>query len=149
MPDLEDLGEHELKNIARPVRVFRVPIDSPETPPGERAGGFQQATGSESKIRPAIAILPFDNMSSDPEQAFFSDGLTEDLITELSRFGDLTVIARDSTFTFKGRSMKVQEVADDLGVRDIVEGGVNVFPDALLRLFSGDNFGKLMIKVAA
>jgi len=69
--DLEDLGEHELKNIARPVRVFRIPIDSPETPPGERAGGFQQATGSESKIRPAIAILPFNNMSSDPEQAFF------------------------------------------------------------------------------
>ncbi len=122
--DLEDLGEHELKNIARPVRVFRIPIDSPETPPGERAGGFHQATGSESKIRLAIAILPFNNMSSDPEQAFFSDGLTEDLITELSRFGDLTVIARDSTFTFKGRSMKVQEVADDLGVRDIVEGGV-------------------------
>jgi len=121
---LDDLGEHEVKNIARPVRLFRVQIDSPEDPPKTLAQASKRASGSDSKIRPSIAVLPLDNMSSDPEQEFFADGLTEDLITELSRFSDLTVIARNSTFTYKGRSVKVQEVADDLGVRYVVEGSV-------------------------
>ncbi len=121
---IEDLGEHELKNIARPVRVFRVPIDHSEVSPIDHNVIVEQIQGSDSKIRPAIAVLPFENMSSDSEQEYFSDGLTEDLITELSRFGDLTVIARNSTFTYKGRSVKVQEVADDLGVRYVVEGSV-------------------------
>ena len=118
---LEDLGEHEVKNIARPVRVFRVPIEPSAVT--QTSGPAEKAAGSDSRVRPSIAVLPFDNMSSDSEQEFFSDGLTEDLITELSRFGDLTVISRTSTFTYKGKSVKVQEVADD-GVRYVVEGSV-------------------------
>ena len=121
---LEDLGEHKVKNIARPIRVFRVPIERSETLADKPSDDNGQARSSESKVRPSIAVLPFDNMSSDPEQEFFSDGLTEDLITELSRFSDLTVISRTSTFTYKGRSVKVQEVAGDLGVRYVVEGSV-------------------------
>lgn len=116
----DDLGERAVKNIARPLRVFRVaPAAVPEATPDK---ANRRRTGPCDK--PSIAVLPFDNMSSDPEQDFFADGLTEDLITELSRFHDLTVIARNSTFTYKGRAVKAQQVAAELGVRYMVEGSV-------------------------
>jgi adenylate cyclase len=115
---LEDLGEKPLKNIAEPVRVFRVGA-------ADRAVGAPQAAGSPPvPHKPSIAVLPFMNMSGDAEQEYFSDGMTEDLITDLSKVSGLFVIARNSSFAFKGRSVKVQEIGRDLGVRFVLEGSV-------------------------
>ncbi len=102
----------ELKNIARPVGVWHWPVGSAVTSP----------TGKAEK--PGIAVLPFDNMSGDPEQEFFADGITEDIITELSRFRWLMVVARNSSFTFKGKSTDIREVGQALGVRYVLEGSV-------------------------
>ena len=117
---LEDLGEHQVKNIARPVRVFRVPVVG-----SEPTGG---ATASEAPLalpdKPSIAVLPFENMSGDPEQEYFADGIAEDIITDLSKASGLFVIARNSAFTYKGRAVNVQEVSRDLGVRYVLEGSV-------------------------
>jgi adenylate cyclase len=111
----DDLGEHQLKNIDRPVRVFRIAGGAPAT-----------ATRKPLPLpdKPSIAVLPFQNMSGDQEQEYFSDGITEDIITELSRFHALFVIARNSSFSFRGKSVKVQEIARALGVGYIVEGSV-------------------------
>jgi adenylate cyclase len=113
----EDLGEKALKNIAMPVRVFRIaPL-----------GFAWRAAPAESPTvpdKPSIAVLPFMNMSSDAEQEFFSDGITEDLITDLSKVSGLFVIARNSSFAYKGRSVKVQDIAHDLGVRFVLEGSI-------------------------
>jgi adenylate cyclase len=114
---LEDLGERPLKNIAKPVRVFRI-----GTP--DRAVGAPQAGSPPVPHKPSIAVLPFANMSGDAEQEYFSDGMTEDLITDLSRVSGLFVIARNSSFAYKGRSVKVQEIGRDLGVRFVLEGSV-------------------------
>jgi adenylate cyclase len=114
---LEDLGERPLKNIAKPVRVFRI-----GTP--DRAVGAPQAGSPPVPHKPSIAVLPFANMSGDAEQEYFSDGMTEDLITDLSRVSSLFVIARNSSFAYKGRSVKVQEIGRDLGVRFVLEGSV-------------------------
>ncbi|MCH7929588.1 MAG: tetratricopeptide repeat protein [Proteobacteria bacterium] len=118
----EDMGEIEVKNIARPIRVFRVLLE-PATP---RGGETTAATESALALpdKPSIAVLPFANMSGDPEQEFFSDGLTEDIITELSRFRGLFVISRNSAFVYKGKATKVGDVAKDLGVQYVVEGSV-------------------------
>jgi adenylate cyclase len=122
--DFEGLGEQHVKNIDDPVRVFRVVLDS-ATNEGEAAG---TSTGSAAVLeppdKPSIAVLPFNNMSGDPEQEYFSDGITEDIITELSKFRSLFVIARNSSFAFKGRSVDVKEVSGKLGVRYVVEGSV-------------------------
>ena len=108
----EDMGDHRVKNIAEPIHVYRImcaeptPIQEAEavrSTPGD-AKGAPAATG-----KPSIAVLPFDNMSADAEQEFFVDGLTEDIISQLSRFNDLFVISRNSTFTYKGRAVKVRE----------------------------------------
>jgi len=155
------LGEHSVKNIPEPVRVYRVLVD-PEaigkvigekkvvprrgqrvalavaivlllavggviywravSPPVEVASVEKMAFPLPDK--PSIAVLPFDNMSDDPKQEYFSDGITEDLITDLSRISGLFVIARNSTFTYKGKPVKVQQVAEDLGVRYVLEGSV-------------------------
>lgn len=98
---LKDLGEVEVKNIARPVRVFRIHVAEPgvAAAPGDPAAGAGQPIPAE---RRSLAVLPFDNMSADSEQEFFADGLTEDIIEQLSRFSDLLVISRNSTFTYKG-----------------------------------------------
>jgi len=115
-----DLGEKALKNIARPVRVYAAPILSPGAeaasrhPPGERT----------APPRASIAVLPFANMSGDAEQEYFADGISEDIITALSKLGQLFVIARNSSFTFKGRNVHVGEVAKSLGVRYVLEGSV-------------------------
>jgi adenylate cyclase len=114
---LEDLGERALKNIAGPVRVFRIGL------PGRSAGATPAGPPSVPD-KPSIAVLPFMNMSSDAEQEFFSDGITEDLITDLSKVSGLFVIARNSSFAYKGRSVKVQDIAHDLGVRFVLEGSI-------------------------
>ena len=155
----EDLGEIEVKNIARPVRVFQVVIDEADTAPAaaartrkpwmwpaiaaavvvvmagavalwlepwaprvEPASLEQMAFPLPDK--PSIAVLPFDNMSGDPDQDYVADGFTENIITALSRNKAMFVIARNSTFTYKGKAVKVKQVAEDLGVRYVLEGSV-------------------------
>jgi TolB-like protein len=109
----EDMGEHELKNIDRLVRVFKVEIDRPPSP---------ERPVPALPSRPSIAVLPFVNMSTDTEQEYFVDGLTEDLITDLSRNAGLFVIARNSTFAYKGKAFNARAIARDLGVRYLLEG---------------------------
>jgi len=118
----EDLGEQCVKNIARPIRVFRVRFD-PEAKGAPESAMNATAETPISK-KPSIAVLPLVNMSGDPEQEFFADGLTEDIITELSRFHELLVISRNSTFVHKGKAVKVQEVAREFGVEYVLEGSV-------------------------
>jgi TolB-like protein len=113
--DVEDLGEQQLKNSARPVRVYRVPCSG--TPAKERPT-------LPLPDMPSIAVLPFENMSGDPEQDYFADGIVEEIITALSRFQHLFVIARNSSFTYKGRAVDVKQVGRELGVRYIMEGSV-------------------------
>jgi len=111
------LGEQSVKNIKKPVRVYRVQME----------GGFSDVeTNRELPLpdKPSIAVLPFENMSADPEQEYFSDGLTEEIITALSKVPQLFVIARNSTFTYKGRPMNVKQVGQELGVRYVLEGSV-------------------------
>jgi TolB-like protein/class 3 adenylate cyclase len=115
--DFEELGLQTIKNISEPVAIYRV------EPSGSR--GYQRPTPAEPPPLPAktsIAVLPFTNMSNDPEQETFVDGLTEDLITDLSRATGLFVIARNSTFAYKGRPVDVRQTARELGVRYLVEG---------------------------
>ena len=115
----EDMGPQKVKNIAEPIRVYRVVSDALAV----------QTVGSPSTVlplpdKPSIAVLPFENMSGDPEQEYFADGLTEDIITALSLWRSFPVIARHSTFTYKGKSVRVQQVAEELGARYVLEGGV-------------------------
>ena len=114
----EDLGNHSLKNISEPIRVFAVQV----APNG--AEGRTTAQSVELLERPAIAVLPLVNLSNDPEQEYFVDGLTEDLITALSHWRLFPVIARNSVFTYKGEPIKVQKIADELGARYVLEGSV-------------------------
>ena len=155
------LGEHSVKNIPEPVRVYRVLMESEavgkvfgekraEPRRGQRValavaivlllivGGVliwrtafppvQVASVEKMAFplpdKPSVAVLPFDNMSADPKQEYFADGITEDIITDLSKISGLFVIARNSTFTYKGKPVKVQQVAEDLGVRYVLEGSV-------------------------
>ena len=159
---LEDLGERAVKNIARPVRVFRVVTDgasgrAPQRrrpPPGGQQRramlvaaaisaaillavlGWQRPWSPELQPasvarmafplpdKPSIAVLPFANLSGDPEQEYFADGITEDIITALSRFAGIFVISRNSVYTYKGKPAKVQRVSEELGVRYVLEGTV-------------------------
>jgi len=115
----EDLGEQSLKNIADPVRVYRVrlPLDT-------SADDVEALTVPGFAGRPAIAVLAFDNLSGDREQEYFADGIAEDLITRLSAFRLFPVIARNSSFAYKGKSVDVKRVSQELGVRYVVEGSV-------------------------
>ena len=125
--ELEDFGQHELKNIARPVTVWRVCTGIAETSavePTAATVAVAPPTPANMDERPSIAVLPFENMSGDPEQEYFADGISEDLITDLSKVSGLHVIARNSAFTFKGRAVNVPEVARDLGVAWVMEGSV-------------------------
>ena len=113
----DDIGEQQLKNIARPVRAYRVVTAArPAMPP----------PGSDPPLpdKPSIAVLPFANMSGDPEQEYFADGMVEEIITALSRIRWLFVIARNSTFTYKGQAVDVKQVGRELGVRYVLEGSV-------------------------
>jgi TolB-like protein len=109
----EDIGERQLKNIARPVRVYRV-----------RLNGIAKEPAPALPNKPSIAVLPFNNMSGDPEQEYFADGVVEEIITALSRMRWLFVIARNSSFTYKGRAVDVKQVGRELGVRYVLEGSV-------------------------
>ena len=119
---LEDLGEHSVKNIARPVRAFRVALDDAEPTVGDAKSKVEKPLSLPDE--PSIAVLPFDNMSGDPEQEYFSDGLAEDVITDLSKISALFVIARNSAFKFKGEAVDVAQVSRELGVRYVLEGSV-------------------------
>jgi adenylate cyclase len=111
--DVSDLGEQQLKNIAQPVRVYDVKLQD-----------VPAAAVLKLPDKPSIAVLPFQNMSGDPEQEYFADGLVEDITTGLSRFKWLFVIARNSTFAYKGRSIDIKQVGRELGVRYVLEGSV-------------------------
>ena len=121
----EDLGEQVLKNLPQPVRAFRVAAAAAPAARAAAAPAATPAAANEARaIKPAIAVLPFDNISGEPEQEFFTDGITEDIITELSRFRDLFVISRNSSFKYKGRQVDVAKFARELGVQYVVEGSV-------------------------
>src|SRR5262245_21330571 len=115
----EDIGEQQLKNIARPVRVYRVRLK----------GTAKVTTAVQHAHKPSIAVLPFNNMSGDPEQEYFADGMVEEITTALSRTRWLFVIARNSSFTYKGRAVDVKQVGRQLGVRYVLEGGVRKSAD--------------------
>src|SRR5271166_6403974 len=112
----DDIGEHSLKNIVRPIRVYQV------------ADGFAATATTRASLplpdKPSIAVLPFQNMSGDPEQDYFADGMVEDIVTGLSRIKWLFVIARNSSFVYKGKATDVRQVGRELGVRYVLEGGV-------------------------
>jgi TolB-like protein len=121
-----DTGEHDMKNIARPIRVWQWLPGTPDTD--------AQATKSPQLLhgdKPSIAVLPFDNMSNDPDQEYFADGLAEDIITHLSRFHWLLVTARNSSFTYKGQAVDLKRVGNELGVRYVLEGSVRKSGDRI------------------
>lgn len=124
----EDLGEQTVKNIAKPVRVYRA-IDQTKIDKFRKPETTD--TSSSDSDKPSIAVLPFDNMSDDPQQDYFSDGMAEDLITDISKISGLAVTARNSSFAFKGQSLDVKEIAKQLGVKHIVEGSVRKMGDRL------------------
>lgn len=131
-----DLGVMQLKNIAEPLRAYGwgVPV------------GAARSRASETSRKPSLAILPFANMSNDPEQEYFVDGIIEDLISEFSRIPDLTVIARNSVFAFKGKTVNVQETCRELGVRYVLEGSVRKAGERVrisARLIDGTSSGHL------
>jgi TolB-like protein/Tfp pilus assembly protein PilF len=113
--NFQDAGEHELKNIERPVRLYRIHLENK---------AIRSRPALALPDRPSIAVLPFQNMSGDPEQDYFADGVVEEIITALSRFRQLFVIARNSSFTYKGRAMDVKQIGRELGVRYVLEGSV-------------------------
>jgi adenylate cyclase len=111
----EDLGEQKLKNISRPVRAYRL---------GDRAAVVAGGAGFPSPAKPSIVVLPFVNMSGDANQEYFANGITENIITELARFRDLLVIASTSSFAYKGKAKKIQDVSRELDVRYVLEGSI-------------------------
>src|SRR5262245_58516658 len=129
----EDMGEQVLKNISRPVRAYRVRSESPLPDPPRQAGersalgarvGAAEPPALPFPDKPSIAVLPFINLSGDPEQEYFVDGMVEEIITALSRIRWLFVIARNSSFTYKGQAVDVKQVGRELGVRYVLEGSV-------------------------
>ena len=159
----EFIGEHAVKNITKPIRVYKVPMSTHEPDgmtvekkrrvkawqwgalagaalvilvalaiaiwtyylrPSAPPTSTRQTKTTKLPEKPSIAVLPFDNMSGDPEQEYFSDGITEDLITDLSKVSGLFVIARNSVFTYKGKAVRVEQVGKELGVRYVLEGSV-------------------------
>ena len=126
-----DAGAQQVKNIADPVHVFRVdprPNPPPQAGEGAALGARVGAAAAPAPLplpdKPSVAVLPFTNMSADPEQEFFADGIAEDVITALSHYPSLFVIARNSSFTYKGRTVDMKEIGRELGVRYVLEGGL-------------------------
>jgi adenylate cyclase len=124
----EDLGERQVKNINRPIRVFKVLLTG-QISDADSGVPVGQTAQHATPRKPSIAVLPFINMSGDAEQEFFSDGLTEDIITELSRFRELLVISRNAVFVHKGKAVKTKEIAREFGVDYVVEGSVRKIAD--------------------
>jgi len=122
--EYENLGERQVKGFDEPVRVYAVSLQPGGVIPSIETSAQPEAAVSSLPENPSIAVLPFTNMSGDTEQEYFSDGITEDIITELSRFRELRVMARNSTFYYKGQAIKVQDVGRELGVSYVVEGSV-------------------------
>ena len=118
-------GEHKVKNIKEPVRVYKILL--------EPTIDYESITGETLELpdKPSVAVLPFKNLSGDPGQEFFSDGFTEDIITTLAQIPLMFVIARESSFTFKGKSVKIQEIGRDLGVRYVLEGSIQKYGDQI------------------
>jgi adenylate cyclase len=115
--EFEDIGAHDVKNIARPVRAYRIMVDG-------QVGSAEPTKSLALPDKPSIAVLPFDNMSGDPEQEYFADGIAEAITAALSRIRSFFVIARNSAFTFKGRSANVLDIGRELGVAYVLEGSV-------------------------
>jgi adenylate cyclase len=124
----EDLGDQQVKNINRSIRVYKVLLDGQSPAPGDEHSA-DPAAPKAGAHKPSIAVLPFINMSGDSEQEFFADGLTEDIITELSRFRELLVISRNAVFVHKGKPIKAQQIAREFGVEYVVEGSVRKVAD--------------------
>nr|WP_283848579.1 adenylate/guanylate cyclase domain-containing protein [Bradyrhizobium sp. SRL28] len=120
----DDLGPQTLKNITEPMRAWRVQLGGQSAVKAQPSSPAGQAPTLALPDKPSIAVLPFENMSGDPEQDYFADGMVEDVITALSRFRSLFVIARNSSFTYKGKSVDVKQVGRELGVRYVLEGSV-------------------------
>src|SRR5262249_19296853 len=123
----EYVGEQAVKNIAKPVRVYRVKRETGATATAQ--GRAEVNSPSQSPAlplpdKPSILVLPFINMSNDPEQEYFSDGITEDITTDLSKISNLFVISRNSAFTYKGKAAKVRDISQEMGVRYVMEGSV-------------------------
>jgi adenylate cyclase len=114
-----------LKNIAEPIRAYSIQVGAPATPKAAEAASQAKPTAGQAlPDKPSIAVLAFQNMSGDPEQEYFADGITEDVITDLSKIADLLVIARNSSFAYKGKAVDVRAVARELGVRSVLEGSI-------------------------
>ena len=124
----EDLGEVELKNIAQPMRAYRVVLNG-NGHASQPAGRPSEPRRPKRTDQPTVAVLPFDNLGGDPKDDYFVDGLTEDIITALAAWRSFPVIARNSTFAYKGKSPDVRSVARDLGARYVLEGSVRTGDD--------------------
>jgi adenylate cyclase len=125
----EDLGKQNLKNLPDPVQAYRIRLEPEAGLPPQSLPGMDELTVPGFSGVPAIAVLPFDNLSGDPDQEYFADGIAEDLITRLSAWRYFPVIARNSSFVYKGKSVDVKQVSRELGVRFVVEGSVRKFRD--------------------
>jgi adenylate cyclase len=119
----EDIGEQQLKNIAKPIRAYRLGPGSTSVVPERLAPSLSD--------KPSIAVLAFQNMSGDPEQEYFADGIVEDITTALSRFKTLFLIARDSSFAYKHKATDARRIGTELGVRYVLEGSVRKGGDRL------------------
>ena len=121
----ENMGEHQVKNIRRPVRVYKIPVEIEFALKKDEAASLDSLIDiSVPTDKPSIAVLPFVNISGDPEQEYFSDGMTEAIITALAKVPDTLVVARNSTFVFKGKAVDVKQVGKELGVKYVLEGSV-------------------------
>ena len=120
----DDMGPQPLKNIAEPTRAWRVRLTGQTPSTAQPGSAVSQSQALPLPDKPSLAALPFQNMSGDPEQEYFADGMVEDITTALSRFRSLFVIARNSSFTYKGRAVDVKQVGRELGVRYVLEGSV-------------------------
>ena len=124
--EFEDLGKHKLKNVAEPMQIYCIAGDNART-----IGASPAKPSLPLPDKPSIAVLPLVNVSGDKEQEYFSDGVTDDIIAELSRFQELFVIARSSSFSYKGKATKIQDIAADLGVRYVLDGSVRAVGDSI------------------
>ena len=131
---ISDLGETRLKNIAEPMHIYSLQVGGATAAKATASTGT--APGLSLPDKPSIAVLPFQNMSGDPEQEYFADGTVEDIITALSHFRQLFVIARNSSFVYKGRAVDVKQVSRHLGVRYLLEGSVRKAANRILRSWS-------------